>query len=79
MTGLVFVKLDKTHEARPARWEAWDTAGNVYSIRYRFGTLRVYKETITGLTEIHTQRIGHGLDGELATEAMLEAIGATTL
>jgi hypothetical protein len=62
-------KIEKTCDACPAQWDAWDAGGHYYYIRYRWGVLSV--EDLER-QQRDTIRVGDNLDGSMSTEQLRE-------
>lgn len=69
MTGRIITKLTKTCGACPSQWDAEDSDGKVYYIRYRFGHLTVAEGGPGGNTVLAKSH-GHRLNGSMDFEEL---------
>ncbi len=74
--GITLTSIEQTCDACPSQWDAHDTNGIDYYIRYRWGQLTVSRN-LTSIEEIYAKDIGNGLDGVMSTEDMLRHSGMT--
>lgn len=71
------VKAVNLGTACPTQWDAWDSEGWQYYVRYRYGRLRIdavddVNENVTLLS----RQLGDGLDGILGFSELKEATAA---
>ena len=71
---IVLDRIVQTCNACPSQWDAWDTEGNYYYIRYRWGFLSVDKGSVRG-ERVFEAPVGDGLDGCMSTDEMLNVTG----
>lgn len=64
-------KLNKTCNICPTQWDAEDSEGQTYYIRYRYGNLTVHKDGPLGDT-ILEKSYGHVLDGIITFSKLRE-------
>lgn len=64
-------RITQTCEACPSQWDMWDTAGNYYYVRYRWGCLSVEAGEGQQARELYRGLHGeHGWGGIMSTEEM---------
>lgn len=78
--SVTLIRLEQTCWACPSQWDAWDSEGGYYYIRFRWGFLSVSKgssDTWDDHEEVYGRQISDDLDGVLTTEEMLAKTGMT--
>lgn len=74
LRNIKLVRIEQTLDFCPSEWDAYDSDGDYYYIRYRYGFLSVNKGEIMG-ESVFARQVKDHLSGVMSTEEMLRITG----